>query len=367
VNDTFRVIVPANLEKAEDGSWRVRGLASSEKMDLQGETIVQKGVDLSPIDKKRGVLNWDHNRGPENTIGVLDGYSRTSKGLYIEGRLFKNHSKAKAVREIMESLGESDRGRMGMSVEGKILERDPANPTIIRKCQINAVALTMNPVNAETFADLVKSVNAAQEVEFDAQEQSIIDAPTDEPTFTTTQVLSIVQKALGVGGGYGSTPPGSLSGGDALATEDMGSKKKKNSDKPKVMGAQDHYKPMKKMSKNLYKANIISILYKLQVLYPEHSRTEIWEAVKERLDTKFEKAGLRLRNVSGKEREHKLYEDARQREDYERNKDKSRGELNRLAEESGASKHDKAKIRAQADAAIQAGEDRDHVRPNVKG
>ena len=53
----------------------------------------------------------------------------------------------------MESLGKGDQGRMGMSVEGKILERDPSNRNVIKKCQIRAVALTMNPVNADTHCD----------------------------------------------------------------------------------------------------------------------------------------------------------------------------------------------------------------------
>jgi hypothetical protein len=438
VNNTFKFILPADIEKGADGEWKVRGLASSERIDQQGETIMQKGIDLTPIDKKRGVLNWDHCKGPENTIGVLDGYTRTPRGLFIEGRLFKNHSKAKAVREIMESLGESDRGRIGLSVEGKITERDPNNPAVIRKCQINAVALTMNPVNTDTFADIVKSMNAAQEVEFDVQEQNIIDAPIDEPVFTAMQVMAIVQKALSVGAGS-MGPTADKVGGDALQPSDMTPIKE---EKKKIKK-----KKMKRMDKCMYKSNLITILDKLQILYPTHSRSEIWEAVKDRLDTKFDmekggqgsgvrghkkigpinehlsdyrsknvhlsreqhrakakelrsmdgspkykesmaelasfheseasagikkseeldvEKGIRLKNISGKEREHKLYEDARQREDYERNKDKSRSELNQLAEESGASKHDKAKIRAQKDAAIQVGE-RDHVRPNVKG
>lgn len=377
--DTFRFVVPADLEKAADGSYKIRGLASTEKVDQQGETIIQKGVDLTPIDKKKGVLNWDHQRGPENTIGILDGYQRTAKGLIIEGRLFKNHTKAKAVREIMESLGEGDRGRVGLSVEGKILERDPLNPAVIRKCQISAVAVTMNPVNTDTYADMVKSMNAAESLEIDAEEQSglgdianrIVEA---EATFTVSQVMAIVQKALGIGSGA-MAAPASRTGGDALAVEDMDSKKKKKKMEKgeetadgSVFSSNPVKKAMKKMDKIMYKSNLISILDKLQVLYPSHSRSEIWEAVKERLDTKFDmNKGLRIHNTSGKEREHKLYEDARQRDDYERNKDKSRAELNQLAQESGASKHDKEKIRAQRDAAIQAGEDRDHVRPNVKG
>lgn len=360
--DLFRFIVPAELEKAADGSYKIRGLASTEKVDQQGETIIQKGVDLTPIDKKKGILNWDHAKGPENTIGVLDGYQRTSKGLVIEGRLFKNHTKAKAVREIMESLGEGDRGRMGLSVEGRILERDPSNPAIIRKCQISAVALTMNPVNAETFADIVKSMNASDSLEIDAQETTD-GGSKEEPTFTATQVMTMIQKALSIGASATGAPD-AKTGGAALQPSDM------KSDKCGICGKSKSEcvcrKPsMKKMDKSLYKSNLITILDRLQVLYPNHTRTDIWEAVKDRLETKFEK-GIRIKNTSGKEREHKLYEEARQRDDYEANKDKSRAELNQIAEQSGADKHSKEKIRAQSDASTQVG-DRDHTRPNVKG
>lgn len=417
MND-FKFVMPADLEKGKDGEWKIRGLASTEKADLQNEIIMQKGIDLTPIDKKKGILNFDHQKGPENTIGFLDGYTRTEKGLVIEGRLFKNHTKAKAVYEIMSSLGEGDRGRVGLSVEGQILERDAVNPRIIKKCRINAVAVTLSPVNTDTFADLMKSMNSG-DVEFNAEEQ-VKSLDSEEATFTATQVMAIVQKALSIGAGSMGAPD-VKTGGDALQPSDM----KPGKEKLKK-------KKMKKMDKCMYKSSLITILDKLQVLYPRHSREEIWHAVKDRLETKFEKGGsgsgvkghttskpsaehlsqakaagekaylsgkarstvkdsaihpeahdafyqgydnanikspvekgIRLKNTSGKEREHKLYEEARQRDDYESNKDKSKGELNRLAEESGADKHSKEKIRAQADAAKQVG-DREHVRPNVK-
>lgn len=403
IKDSFKFVVPAELSKGEDGEWRVRGLASTGAIDQQGETLIQKGIDLSPIDRKRGILNWDHGKGPENTIGILDGYNRTSKGLYIEGRLFKNHSKAKAVREIMESLGSGDHGRMGLSVEGKIIERDPSNPLVVRKCQISAVALTMNPVNTDTFADIVKSMNAAESLEIDAQETTTIDDTSSESTFTATQVLAIVQKALSTGSGVASAP-NLRQGGDALAQESLDEKKKKEKTLAqqdgvkkggdgsgvrghktehswgtmRVLSAKDHShsvpvhpehwkeikdvhegkKPsssftdetgkkwgvdkhpeggvslkhessagkfkhqlneddikslddsetqkvnqklggplptpghasrrrLRKMSKSLYKSNLTLVLDRLQTLYPQNSRDEIWEAVKERLNTKF--------------------------------------------------------------------------------
>lgn len=269
----FKFTIPADLEKSTDGEWRVRGLASTENIDQQGETIIQKGIDLTPIDQLKGVLNWDHAKGPENTIGLLDGYTKTGDGLYVEGRLFKNHAKAKAVKEIMESLGKGDRGRIGLSLEGRILERDAGNPAIIKKCQINAVALTMNPINASTYADLVKSFNAS-EVEFNSEESTVLETPLVEPTtYTADQVAELVTKALAISANAGSTPPCDLAGGDALAKEDFKDSKKK--------------KKVKKMSYNMYKSGLISILDKLQTLFPNNSRSEIWEAVKDRLQTKF--------------------------------------------------------------------------------
>lgn len=381
MSEKFRTIIPAQFEKSKDGEWKIAGLASTQSMDQQGEIILQKGIDLTPIDKRKGILNFDHLRGPENTIGLLDGYKRDDKGLYIEGRLFKNHTKAKAVYEIMSSLSEKDRGRVGLSVEGKILKRNDKNPKVIEKCQINAVAVTLNPVNQETYADLTKSLSGAEEVEFNALENQGPDTSPEQPTFTATQVMSIVEKALGVGDG-GLQAPDTRSGGDALAQESMDSKKKKKKkdldkgdDNPcwegyeRVPGtkkyAEDSCRP-KKMSKSLFKSVMIDILDQLQVLYPDHSRSEIWEAVKDRLETKFpmEKA-FRLKQTSAKEREHKLYEDARQRDDYEENKDQSRTKLAEIARDSGLPGKEKRKIRAQADAARQVG-DRDHVRPGVK-
>lgn len=274
MDNKFQFIMPAELTKgSEDGEWKVRGLASTEGVDQQGETIVQKGIDLTPIEKKKGILNWDHLKGPENTIGVLDGYQRGGNGLYIEGRLFKNHTKAKAVKEIMDSLGEGDRGRMGLSVEGQILERDPSNPKIIKKCRINAVALTMNPVNAGTYADFVKSMSGS-DVEFDSQESDSNEEFDGEATFTATQVMEMIKKAMTMGAPAAQAPV-DRSGGDALAMESMDSKKKCKK------------KKMKKMDGKMYKSNIMTALDKIQVMYPDMTRSELWEALKNRLQDTF--------------------------------------------------------------------------------
>ena len=296
-DDTFKIIIPAQLEKSEDGEWRVHGLASTNGIDKQGETIIQKGIDLSPVDDGRGIINWDHDNSPENIIGVLDGYKQTDNGLYVNGRLFQNHDRAKAVHSIMESLGKGDKGRMGMSVEGKILERDPKNNNIIKKCQIRAVALTMNPVNADTHCAFMKSLNAAS-IEFDATKENMVKS--EESMMPLSQVIKMLEKALGVTGAYASEVPAQLKDGDALAQENLDEKKKRKKipkdvelnepeeEKEGMVKSMEPNRRLRRMKKSEYSYNLNHMLGNLQTLYPKYSRTHIWECVKDRLETKYE-------------------------------------------------------------------------------
>lgn len=285
----FHIIVPATLSKSDDGEWIVAGLASSPTRDAQNEVVLPEGIDATPIDEGRGILNWDHGKGPENTIGLLDSYKISPQGFFVKGRLLKQVKKAQAAKEIMDSLGKSDKGRMGMSIEGKIIERAGENGTIIKRCRINAVALTMNPVNQDSYLDLVKSMTAnSTEVEWDAQKDESREArPVDKdaPIFSVTQVLDLVQKALGVDASYTTKQPADLSGGNALAQEDLD--KKIKTEGPTSTSLNEKPKKLKRMSKDMYKASMIEIMNNIQELYPNNSRSEIWEAVKDRLDKKF--------------------------------------------------------------------------------
>lgn len=286
LNETFKFTVPASLEKAKDGVWKIKGLASTESVDQQGEIIMQKGMDLTPVDQKKGYLNFDHKTGVENLIGTLDGYKKTDKGLYIEGRLFKNHTTAKHVYDIMSSLSEEDRGRAGLSVEGKIIERDPSNPKIIRKCQIKNVAITFNPVNSDTYVDLAKSQKQEAQDLMKSLEAAEVDFDTNK-TFTSDEVVELLQKALGIGAGATEAPDLRV-GGDALQISNMSDedKKKRKKEEPKE-SEQVVVKSLRKLNFDLYKAGMADVLEKLQKLYPGFTRSEIWAAVKDRMGRKF--------------------------------------------------------------------------------
>lgn len=303
MSDTFKLTLPAEVSKSETGEWRIHGLASTQKVDKQGEIIVQNGIDLTPIDQGKGYFNFDHNAGIENLVGVIDGYKRDTSGLYVKGRLFQNHDKAKAIYQVMSSLGKSDRGRVGLSVEGKILKRNQQNPKIIEKCEISKVAITLNPVNVETYADLAKSLNcdnlikSLTEADLDFSNKGEITLEhaqdvdtTQEKLFSVQDVVLLLTKALAVGSGYADKTPAQLSGGEALAQESL-DKKPKNTQKPKEdkeKTATPKASPgLKGMLKSEYQTSIYDLLNKIQDLYPNYSRSDLWSAVKDRLNQRF--------------------------------------------------------------------------------
>ena len=287
-DEKFNITLPATLEKGEDGDWRVYGLASTANRDQQGEVVDVKGLDLNPIKKGRGLFNFDHKKGPENVVGVIDTYKTADEGLYLGGYLFKQHDRAKSLYQIMSSLNKSDAGRMGMSIEGVIKKRSGKDGKTISKAVIHSCALTMNPVNSDTFIDLAKSLSACDEFETDADAMEDHITQEETPvTFSKAQVEAVTEmitKALGVGDGKATQVPADRKQGDALAQEDL-DKKMCKACKSEMCKCK---KSLKKMGYSAMKKSLVDTVKRLKDLYPEHSYSEIFESVKDRLNTKFD-------------------------------------------------------------------------------
>lgn len=249
----FKFVTPVSLQKSDNGDWRIFGKASTSNKDLQGEIIDLKGLDLQHIKNRKGTFNWEHNNDPENKLGIIDQYKLDGNGLYLGGYLFKNHSKAKAVYDIMSSLGEQDKGRMGLSVEGVIRERAGKDGKVIKKAVITGCALTMNPVNTETYCDLVKSLSAVEFFSTDIDDT--LASNESEPMFTASQVISLLEKA----------------------TKQPLIKEEKN----------NSYDMLDPSKSHLFKSFICDILEKISKLYPEVPKDQLWLSVKDRLYTKF--------------------------------------------------------------------------------
>lgn len=143
-------------------SWKVGGLASCADSDLDGETVDPFGI-MTDYALEYGYINWNHEKGPDSRIGILEKINIDSRGLYIEGYLLKGIQKARDAYILMKELTKlGNPRRLGWSIEGKVIQQDG---TRITKSFLVAVALTTNPVNPQTYAELMKSLFALNKSE----------------------------------------------------------------------------------------------------------------------------------------------------------------------------------------------------------
>lgn len=190
-NFKFYVEADVDLKKSQDdGEWYIRGYASTPDSDRQGESLVQKGLDISDF-LNHGYFNFDHDNShilgyPTENTHIDD------KGLWVEGKLLKGVPIAERMWNLALSLKKSNAPRkLGFSVEGKVLER---NGEQITRAKIYNVAITPNPVNTNaTWEAVVKS-------------------------FSGNNDSMYIGKALDAG--YGTTPATQTDGG-ALREEDL--------------------------------------------------------------------------------------------------------------------------------------------------
>lgn len=162
-NDLFKFYVEADISKSEEngGKRLIRGYASTPSEDRQGESLVQKGMDISDF-VRCGWLNYDHDNS------IILGYPTENthiddKGLWVEGELLKGVPMADNLWDLALAIKKSNAPRkLGFSVEGKVLERDG---NTITKAKIYNCALTPNPVNTEaTWEAVAKSFNPAEDI-----------------------------------------------------------------------------------------------------------------------------------------------------------------------------------------------------------
>lgn len=155
--DEFKFGIPATLEKSGDGKTWVSGIASTDDKDLQGEKI-NKDAFILDYFLTKGFLNDNHNKDTGSKVGVPTEAKITKDGLWIKGYMLETDAANKII-DLANALNKagSDR-KLGFSVEGKVLERDRKNPNIITKCWLKDVALTVEPINPNTFAEFSKSL-----------------------------------------------------------------------------------------------------------------------------------------------------------------------------------------------------------------
>lgn len=243
-NKNFQFYLPVEIEKGQnEGEWKVKGLASTEDIDAQNEVIVQKGLDISHLESGLGLFNYDHLRGPENVVGQITTATQKSEGLFVEGYLFKEQPKAQAIHNIMKSLDKSNNRRLKMSIEGKVLKRKGNK---ILKAKVMNVALTLNPINGNTYAEFAKSFAAANDmtedtkVSMSAGEESVLSSSDTDSSLSSNMEKGFIDLELrlekieniikSLATGNYNAAPSTLTQGAALSQESLDKKKKKIKD-----------------------------------------------------------------------------------------------------------------------------------------
>jgi hypothetical protein len=144
------------------GNVYVEGVANTGRRDEQDEQLVPEGIDYSYFLKK-GHIKWEHHdrKGivqPDQFVGEPLEARITPEGFFIKGMLYGKHKYTKKIVEQMETLEKSGASRrMGFSIEGGAVKRDPNDPGRVTKSIIRNVALTMNPVDSGAWARIAKS------------------------------------------------------------------------------------------------------------------------------------------------------------------------------------------------------------------
>ena len=203
------------LKKGKDGKRWIQGIASTDDVDLQGEKVVQSGIDLTYF-LEHGYINDDHKSGPEHKVGEPTEARVTEAGLWIKGFLFKGHERADHWWEFLNALEQSDANRkVGFSIQGKVVRRRGKS---IMKCWLQDVAITANPVNTSTWTEIVKALTRERFCvhPWRSIEKACKGCPGAGSCGVNTEEDEI--KALSVGGGGAALVPESLEGDAKVQT-----------------------------------------------------------------------------------------------------------------------------------------------------
>ena len=144
----------------------VRGFASTEDLDKDGETVLQKGLDFAPL-RDEGFINWDHQKLEipgvymPAIIGVPTLVDMRDRGLWVEGELFKAGDHIPGPAQLLQvaenawhmgqALQKSGRRKLAYSVEGGVLERRGKK---VARAVAKHTALTWKPVNSACSVEL---------------------------------------------------------------------------------------------------------------------------------------------------------------------------------------------------------------------
>ena len=201
--NNFSFWCPVDISKAIDETtgeeiMLLGGIASTADEDSDGEFLDPKGFDIKPLIES-GLVNWHHQAKtcPATIVGEPTKAEIRKDGLYIETKLYPSSQVARDIWELAQTLDrDSKTRRLGYSIEGKVLERksnDPKSPDYkkISKAIITGVAITHQPKNPKTFANIIKG-----EIDDDFDEDNETEEKEEEKSLDTTAAKPLIKEEL---------------------------------------------------------------------------------------------------------------------------------------------------------------------------
>lgn len=241
MEEKFNIFVPFDsIEKATDKKtgkeiMKVGGVISNELTgeDLDGEVLEVGGMDFQKFLTK-GFINFHHlaTKDPSSIIGEpVKAYTKDGKA-YVEGILYPESEMAQKVYQLAKTLEKSSSTRrLGYSIEGKALLRDPLNPKRIKKSAISGLAITPAPKCDGTELMILKGGDVQYEKQKDSE--YLIDITDDRGVrWTVDSDLNIekgdrVEKAMVAGSVTGTDTTDQNLTQEPLKKESVEGKKKK--------------------------------------------------------------------------------------------------------------------------------------------
>lgn len=156
-----------SFEKATKGSKAdkyknmiVFGKASDSSTDQDGQNLYPSGFDFSYF-LTNGLINLDHltTRKGDSKFWVGEPVDAYVKGeeFFVKAQLWEKSEVARNFYDTVIAMKESGSKRKpGFSVEGKAIEKDAFNKNKILKAKIINCAVTLQPVNTQSWFDIVK-------------------------------------------------------------------------------------------------------------------------------------------------------------------------------------------------------------------
>lgn len=166
LKDNFDIFLPFDrVEKSssskKDKNVFVAGWASTPALDFQGERLDSFGLDPSYL-FNNGFVDYEHDQDKIIGYPTDKSFVDPERGLYVEAELFGNMPEVQNIVKLNNNLKKAQAKRkLGFSIEGKVLKRDPTDKDIVREVMVTGVAVTKNPANPEATWEQVQKSNSA--------------------------------------------------------------------------------------------------------------------------------------------------------------------------------------------------------------